>query len=97
MVEQVHIGGESPKTGLDPIVIASMRVFLFRRSGTDDDDDAMETKCAVCLSILEDNEMAKLLSNYKHIFHVECIDRWISSQSTCPICRTEGKPVIFLL
>ncbi|KAL7000532.1 RING-type E3 ubiquitin transferase, partial [Sarracenia purpurea var. burkii] len=90
--EQVHIDREPPKTGLDPIVIASIPVFLFRHSD-DDDDNVMTIECAVCLSILEDDEMAKILLNCKHIFHVGCIDTWLSSQSTCPICRAEAKPL----
>ncbi|KAJ6744891.1 RING-H2 FINGER PROTEIN ATL40-LIKE [Salix purpurea] len=56
------------------------------------EDDLIE--CAVCLSMLEDQEMARSLPNCKHTFHAECIDKWLSSHSTCPICRAEAEPMI---
>lgn len=49
-------------------------------------------ECAVCLSALEGEEKAKLLPNCNHFFHVDCIDKWLGSHSTCPICRAEVKP-----
>ncbi|XP_058219617.1 RING-H2 finger protein ATL40-like [Rhododendron vialii] len=82
---------EPPKTGLDPVVIASLPVFSFKRTETGDEREG-EAECAVCLSMLEDDEMARLLPNCKHTFHAECIDKWLGSQSTCPICRTEAEP-----
>ncbi|KAE9457704.1 hypothetical protein C3L33_10369, partial [Rhododendron williamsianum] len=87
MVSQV----EPPKTGLDPVVIASLPVFSFKRTEAGDEREG-EAECAVCLSMLEDDEMARLLPNCKHTFHAECIDKWLGSQSTCPICRTEAEP-----
>ncbi|KAH7577014.1 hypothetical protein ACOSP7_002267 [Xanthoceras sorbifolium] len=89
--------GEPPKTGLDPLVIASLPMFIFKQSPAADDDqpDAVATattECSVCLSNLENQEMARMLPNCKHTFHAECIDMWLSSHSTCPICRTEAEP-----
>jgi E3 ubiquitin-protein ligase ATL41 len=49
-------------------------------------------ECAVCLSIVEDEEMMRLLPNCNHSFHVGCIDKWLASHSTCPICRTKVEP-----
>ncbi|WRX11298.1 zinc finger protein [Theobroma cacao] len=88
--------GEPPKTGLDPMVINSLPIFVFKQTSDDvgyyHDDDDMSTECAVCLSTLEDEEMARFLPNCKHTFHAECIDKWLASQSTCPICRMEVEP-----
>ncbi|KAF8409003.1 hypothetical protein HHK36_005074 [Tetracentron sinense] len=76
---------EPPNTGLDPSIIASLPVFRYNKTG-------MIDECAVCLSALEEEEMARLLPNCKHMFHVACIDKWLSSNSTCPICRTRAEP-----
>ncbi|XP_021685478.2 E3 ubiquitin-protein ligase ATL41 [Hevea brasiliensis] len=86
--------GEPPKTGLDPAVIASLPMFVYKQTGNDENDDSSSKECAVCLSVLEDQEMARLLPNCNHTFHAECIDKWLSSHPTCPICRTEAEPKI---
>ncbi|KAF3530894.1 hypothetical protein DY000_02042742 [Brassica cretica] len=44
--------------------------------------------CAVCLSEFEDGEPGRVLPSCKHAFHVECIDMWFHSHSTCPLCRS---------
>lgn len=86
-----NINTEPPKTGLDPSVISSLPIFVF---GTNSEMGSHNNhyECSVCLSTLEDGEMARTLPNCKHTFHAECIDKWFSSQSTCPICRTEAEP-----
>uniref|UniRef100_A0A6N2LSU8 RING-type E3 ubiquitin transferase n=1 Tax=Salix viminalis TaxID=40686 RepID=A0A6N2LSU8_SALVM len=84
--------GEPPKRGLDPVVIASLPIFVYQQTDGQAEDDLIE--CAVCLSMLEDQEMARSLPNCKHTFHAECIDKWLSSHSTCPICRAEAEPMI---
>ncbi|KAH7853008.1 hypothetical protein Vadar_031979 [Vaccinium darrowii] len=43
--------------------------------------------CAVCVSEFEDHERLRLLPKCDHVFHPECIDPWLASHSTCPICR----------
>ncbi|CAK9176564.1 unnamed protein product [Ilex paraguariensis] len=86
---RVH-SGEPPKTGLDPIVIDSLPIFAFNQTNGEDEVEAIE--CSVCLSMLEDGEMARPLPNCNHTFHAECINKWLSSHSTCPVCRTEAQP-----
>ncbi|KAL3631554.1 hypothetical protein CASFOL_024538 [Castilleja foliolosa] len=81
---------ERPNNGLEPAVIAALPVFAFKQ--TIDGQLIGPTECAVCLSMLEEGEMARALPNCKHTFHVDCIDRWFGSNSTCPICRTEAQP-----
>ncbi|XAR72570.1 hypothetical protein NMG60_11019257 [Bertholletia excelsa] len=80
--------GVSPRTGLDPAVIASLPHFPFEAA----EEDATVTECAVCLSVLEGGQMARLLPNCKHTFHSDCIDKWLGSNSTCPLCRANARP-----
>ncbi|KAG6658025.1 hypothetical protein CIPAW_04G130800 [Carya illinoinensis] len=84
-----------PRRGLDPEVIASLPVFVFNQRDVEMiDASSTATECTVCLSTLESEDMARLLPNCKHIFHAECIDKWLSSHSTCPICRCEAMPEV---
>ncbi|CAL0322581.1 unnamed protein product [Lupinus luteus] len=75
---------EPHNTGLDPLVIKALPMFNFKRKREDHDYD----ECAVCLSALESEEIVR----FKHTFHIDCIDTWLASHSTCPICRTKAEP-----
>lgn len=44
-------------------------------------------ECAVCLNEFEDNETLRLIPKCDHVFHPECIDAWLASHVTCPVCR----------
>lgn len=46
-----------------------------------------EILCPVCLSDFEKGEIVKVIPHCEHVFHVECIDRWLSSHVSCPVCR----------
>ncbi|XP_040997828.1 RING-H2 finger protein ATL11-like [Juglans microcarpa x Juglans regia] len=49
-------------------------------------------ECAVCLNEFEDEEILRLLPKCSHAFHADCIDAWLASHSTCPVCRTNLVP-----
>ncbi|KAF8094744.1 hypothetical protein N665_0354s0033 [Sinapis alba] len=82
----LSVVSQPPKRGLDKLVIASLPTFVVNG------DDVSPTECAVCLSLFEEKDTARMLPNCKHMFHVTCVDTWLTSCSTCPICRTEVKP-----
>ncbi|XP_057467010.1 RING-H2 finger protein ATL52-like [Actinidia eriantha] len=50
-------------------------------------------ECAVCLCDFEEGEEVRTLPECTHYFHVPCIDMWLSSHTTCPICRTDAMPL----
>ncbi|EXC13620.1 RING-H2 zinc finger protein RHA1a [Morus notabilis] len=45
--------------------------------------------CAVCLNRLRTNDEVRELRNCCHVFHRECLDRWLDHDhhKTCPLCR----------
>jgi hypothetical protein len=55
---------------------------------------AAGVECAVCLAEMADGEKGRLLPGCGHRFHVECIDRWFRTNTTCPLCRVAafGEP-----
>ncbi|KAG5007879.1 hypothetical protein GLYMA_09G214600v4 [Glycine max] len=60
------------------------------RSNCDGGDDG--DTCAVCLGDFEDGEELRTMPECMHSFHVACIDMWLSSHSSCPICRSSATP-----
>ncbi|KAK7312852.1 hypothetical protein VNO77_37042 [Canavalia gladiata] len=73
---------EPSNTGLDSAIIASLPTFTVLPKILESID------CPVCLSPLQGGETAKLLPACKHFFHAPCIDTWLRSHATCPLCRT---------
>ncbi|KVH97210.1 hypothetical protein Ccrd_000682 [Cynara cardunculus var. scolymus] len=45
--------------------------------------------CAVCLHDIDGGQRYRRLPQCHHCFHVNCIDTWLQSQSTCPLCRNQ--------
>ncbi|XP_020578889.1 RING-H2 finger protein ATL3-like [Phalaenopsis equestris] len=76
-----------PNPGLDPTILRSIPITLYKPS-----DFKHGLECAVCLSELTAGEEARLLPKCGHGFHLQCIDTWLQSHSTCPICRRSVGP-----
>ncbi|EOA23262.1 hypothetical protein CARUB_v10017624mg [Capsella rubella] len=68
-------------------VLDSLPIFKFssvtRRSTSSNSGD-----CAVCLSKFEPEDQLRLLPLCCHAFHADCIDIWLVSNQTCPLCRS---------
>ena len=50
------------------------------------------SSCAVCLGDYEDGEMIRQLPDCHHHFHLDCIDQWLATHTTCPMCRRSLLP-----
>ncbi|GFY91021.1 RING/U-box superfamily protein [Actinidia rufa] len=70
-------------SGLDQAFIDALPVFLYREIvGLKEPFD-----CAVCLCEFSEQDNLRLLPLCGHAFHIHCIDTWLLSNSTCPLCR----------
>lgn len=49
-------------------------------------DDNLD--CIICMEKFEENEKVKQLL-CGHIFHGDCIDKWLSKEKKCPFCKSE--------
>ncbi|KAG6481392.1 RING-H2 finger protein ATL13-like [Zingiber officinale] len=69
--------------GVDQAFIDALPVFQYKSiAGIKDPFD-----CAVCLCEFEGDDKLRLLPKCSHAFHTQCIDTWLLSHSTCPLCR----------
>lgn len=46
-----------------------------------------EVKCAICHLSIDDHQIIRKINHCQHFFHQQCIDTWLTSNSTCPLCR----------
>ncbi|PRQ50814.1 putative transcription factor C2H2 family [Rosa chinensis] len=44
--------------------------------------------CSICLANYSDNDEVRELT-CSHVFHVECVDRWLKINASCPLCKSE--------
>eukprot|EP00252_Welwitschia_mirabilis_P024122 TRINITY_DN7034_c0_g1_i1.p1 TRINITY_DN7034_c0_g1~~TRINITY_DN7034_c0_g1_i1.p1 ORF type:complete len:490 (+),score=-23.63 TRINITY_DN7034_c0_g1_i1:251-1720(+) len=83
---------DNANRGLDRTVIESFPVFAYDLVKGLKTHNKEITECAVCLNDFEDEEQLRLLPKCGHAFHPECIDMWLFSHTTCPVCRTNLVP-----
>lgn len=80
-------------SGLHPSVVAALPIMTYQKGRKDTDingDGSVE--CVVCLGQMEEGEKVRVLPGCQHLFHVDCIDMWLFSHSTCPVCRANAEP-----
>ncbi len=44
-----------------------------------------QKRCLICLEAFQNNDYVGYLPCI-HIFHKKCIDEWVKSKKTCPLC-----------
>lgn len=73
-----------PSIGLDPSTVKSLPLLPYDAAGT----LRLREDCPICLSEFRDTESVKMIPNCGHVFHPGCIDTWLESQVSCPLCRS---------
>lgn len=73
----------SKNKGVDPKKVESLPVYAYESGGAKQGID-----CAICLAEFQEREWVKEIPSCRHVFHSDCIDKWLSSHVTCPLCRT---------
>lgn len=69
--------------GLDPLILETIPVVAFDVNELKDGT----LECTICLCEFCEGEKMRFLPKCNHGFHVDCIDMWFQSHSTCPLCR----------
>ncbi|CAN6467361.1 unnamed protein product [Victoria cruziana] len=87
------LAAQHGQLGLDAVTLGRLPVFLYKspasiRPGSED------PQCAICLSVFREDQKVKLLPGCHHAFHPDCVDKWLSEQPSCPLCRSSLAPVL---
>ncbi|ERM99504.1 hypothetical protein AMTRI_Chr10g230920 [Amborella trichopoda] len=72
-------------SGVDQAFIDALPVFIYKAIMGSETEPPFD--CAVCLCEFGSEDKLRLLPNCSHAFHLDCIDTWLLSHSTCPLCR----------
>ncbi|KAL7124736.1 hypothetical protein ABFS83_14G069100 [Erythranthe nasuta] len=81
--------------GLDSSAISSIPQFVFKseehsQSNNNGNNGLLLLECVICLSLFEDGDKCRKLGLCEHAFHLECVDMWLRSHKTCPVCRARA-------
>ncbi|WOL08931.1 RING-H2 finger protein ATL70-like [Canna indica] len=81
------------ETGLDEATLMSYpKVFYSQEKLSGDGGGAAASCCSICLSDYKEADVLRALPECGHLFHLNCVDRWLRSHPTCPLCRTSPLP-----
>ncbi|XP_074576263.1 RING-H2 finger protein ATL70-like [Curcuma longa] len=76
---------EVEAAGLDEATLMSYPKAVYSRGGA-------ASSCSICLSDFKEGEVLRALTECGHSFHLQCVDPWLRSRPTCPLCRTSPLP-----
>ncbi|KAJ6296967.1 hypothetical protein OIU77_006785 [Salix suchowensis] len=86
------VSSESPanpstRSGNSGVNRKALKSFPMVNYSSDLNLPGLDTECVICLSEFTPGERLRLLPKCHHGFHAKCIDKWLSSHSSCPTCR----------
>ncbi|CAK9143866.1 unnamed protein product [Ilex paraguariensis] len=72
--------------GLDPATISGLPIVSYG-SSMKKINSGQESECSICLGMFQEGERVKVMPLCHHGFHSECVDKWLRTRSSCPLCR----------
>jgi E3 ubiquitin-protein ligase ATL10/75/76/77/78 len=76
-----HMATRVAKTGMKEKSIEALPSIIYGKS-----KPQLATECIISLAEFAEVEGVRVLPSCNHGFHMECVDRWLRSHSSCPIC-----------
>ncbi|TDL20360.1 hypothetical protein BD410DRAFT_725966, partial [Rickenella mellea] len=75
--------GEARPRATPSHVIASLPTAFYKDWQTPDSD----CRCPICLDDYKSLDPVLKVESCSHWFHKECLEQWLHSANTCPVCR----------
>ncbi|CAL9037423.1 unnamed protein product [Musa banksii] len=79
------------EAGLDEATLMSYPKILYSQAKLEE-RSTTATCCSICLADYKDTDVLRLLPECGHLFHLDCVDPWLRSRPTCPVCRSSPIP-----
>ncbi|KAJ8763707.1 hypothetical protein K2173_003179 [Erythroxylum novogranatense] len=76
-------GDNSCSRGLSQDHIQRLPEFKFHSA-----NNITEHCCLICLEDCTDGDMMRKTPRCGHVFHLCCLDNWLTINGSCPLCRT---------
>eukprot|EP00816_Leptocylindrus_hargravesii_P013715 CAMPEP_0196803084 /NCGR_PEP_ID=MMETSP1362-20130617/2520_1 /TAXON_ID=163516 /ORGANISM="Leptocylindrus danicus, Strain CCMP1856" /LENGTH=431 /DNA_ID=CAMNT_0042174517 /DNA_START=144 /DNA_END=1439 /DNA_ORIENTATION=+ len=76
-------GDGSENRGADEAMISSLPSSTIGKASELQED---QKQCSICLDEFCDNDRVRRLPCL-HYFHEDCVDRWLRSNASCPVCK----------
>ena len=73
---------------LDPIPISTSLKLLSEKTEISVKDSSEEI-CTICRENMNEGEVIRTICGCQHKFHISCIEKWLSGNIRCPICRND--------
>jgi hypothetical protein len=71
-------------TGLRKAAMKALPIIVYTSASK---PPGLASDCPICLTEFGEGEKVRVLPKCNHGFHMECIDKWLCSHSSCPMCR----------
>ncbi|XP_042493799.1 RING-H2 finger protein ATL7-like [Macadamia integrifolia] len=68
--------------GLKKEIREMLPIIVFKESFS-----VKDTQCSVCLGDYQAEDKLQQIPVCGHTFHMDCIDHWLATHTTCPLCR----------
>uniref|UniRef100_A0A0K0FUJ8 RING-type E3 ubiquitin transferase n=1 Tax=Strongyloides venezuelensis TaxID=75913 RepID=A0A0K0FUJ8_STRVS len=89
MVENIDEVAHARRNRLSEVEVARIPIVEVT-----EEQEKNESQCTVCMDTFVKKELVYKLA-CKHIFHKQCLNPWVQSHRSCPVCRQEIKPYDF--